>query len=576
MAHVDPRSIYEAQRARATNEVLTKTLASATGLSAPSGFSQYPSGGGKAQNFEDLGIASDQDIVYNASTPVLYEYALKYEKGTVITDTGAMAAFSGLKTGRSPKDKRCVVEPSSKDDIWWGPVNFEQKEEEFMLNRERAIDYLNCQPRLFVVDAFAGWDKRHQIKVRIVCSRAYHALFMKNMLIKPTEEELATFGEPDFTIYNAGLFPANRAVSGMSSSTSVSLHFGRNEMVILGTQYAGEMKKGILTVMMYLMPKRGMLCLHSSANENPEDGSTTLFFGLSGTGKTTLSADPKRLLLGDDEHVWHDDGVFNIEGGCYAKCIGLTREQEPDIYDAIRFGSVVENVSLDTNTRKIDFVDKSITENTRCAYPLEYISNAKLPACGSHPTAVILLCCDAFGVLPPVSRLTHEQAMYHFISGYTAKVAGTEMGVTEPTPNFSACFGGPFLVWHPCKYAEMLAEKLAKTGASAYLLNTGWTGGKYGQGSRMKLKYTRLMVDAINTGALARTECETMPGTGLQIPKEVEGVPTQILSPWKTWADEGEYKAELNKLTKMFQANFTKYSERASPELLKAQPLLWE
>jgi len=575
--HSDPKDILAGQKRRACIDVVSKTMATATGLAAPQSFSQYPSGGGKAVNLEDLGIAHDQDIVYNASPPVLYEYALKYEKGTVITATGAMAAFSGLKTGRSPKDKRVVVEDGSKDDVWWGPVNFEQTEEAFMLNRERAIDYLNCQQRLFVVDAFAGWDKNHQIKVRVVCSRAYHALFMRNMLIKPTDEELANFGEPDFTIYNAGLFPSNRAVEGMSSSTSVSIHFGRNEMVILGTQYAGEMKKGILTVMMYLMPKRGMLCLHSSANENMQTGATTLFFGLSGTGKTTLSADPKRYLIGDDEHVWHDDGVFNIEGGCYAKTIGLTREQEPDIYDAIRFGSVVENVGMDPGTREIDYTDVSLTENTRCAYPLEYIANAKLPACGKHPTAVIMLCCDAFGVLPPVSKLTPDQAMYHFISGYTAKVAGTEDGVTEPTPNFSACFGGPFLVWHPCKYAEMLAEKLLKHNVPAYLLNTGYTGGKYGQGgTRMKLKYTRLMVDAINDGTLAKTECEVMPGTGLQIPKEVAGVPTDVLYPWRTWSDEGDYKKTLNNLTGMFQKNFEKYSDRASPDLLKSAPQNWD
>lgn len=562
------------ERSPSAMQSLQKTLQPSAGSGVPAGFGQYPSGGGAAMNREDPGVAPQQEVVHNATPAKLYEYALRFEKGTIITNTGAMAAFSGLKTGRSPKDKRVVKEPTTAEDVWWGPVNFPLDEDSFLLNRERAIDYLNTQDRIFVVDAFAGWDARFRIKVRIVCQRAYHALFMTNMLIRPTPEELASFGEPEFTIYNAGCFPCNRFVQGMSSSTTVSVNFQRNEMVILGTQYAGEMKKGILTVMMYLMPKRGMLTLHSSANEGP-DGDTTLFFGLSGTGKTTLSADPKRALIGDDEHVWHDDGVFNIEGGCYAKCIGLSREQEPEIYDAVRFGAIVENCVIDAKTRQIDYDDKSITENTRCAYPLEFIPNAKIPAVGKHPKNVVLLCCDAFGVLPPVSKLTPEQCMYQFISGYTAKVAGTEEGVKEPTPNFSACFGGPFLVWHPCKYAEMLAEKLRQTGASAWLLNTGWVGGKYGVGSRIKLKYTRLMVDAINDGSLAKIPTTEMPGTGLHIPNEVPGVPTEILSPWKSWADVAEYKATLNKLTGMFQDNMSKYLDRASQDVVAAAPKQW-
>eukprot|EP01059_Diplonema_ambulator_P019712 TRINITY_DN33351_c0_g1_i1.p1 TRINITY_DN33351_c0_g1~~TRINITY_DN33351_c0_g1_i1.p1 ORF type:complete len:580 (+),score=244.60 TRINITY_DN33351_c0_g1_i1:46-1785(+) len=572
----NPKAAAEAQKKRPS--VVTSTLQHSEPTGAPAGFKSYPSGGGVAQNLDDLGVCSQQEVIYNAAPPKLYEFALKYEKGTIITNTGAMAAFSGLKTGRSPKDKRVVEEADSKDDVWWGPVNFPQTEEAFMLNRERAIDFLNVQDRIFVVDAFAGWDVRYRIKVRILCSRAYHALFMNNMLIRPTDQELEEFGEPDFTIFNAGTFPCNRYVPGMSSSTSVSIHFGRHEMVILGTQYAGEMKKGILTVMMYLMPKRGLLTLHSSCNEDTETGNTTLFFGLSGTGKTTLSADPKRNLLGDDEHVWHDDGVFNIEGGCYAKCIGLTKEQEPEIYDAIRFGSVVENVVIDDHTRTIDYNDCHITENTRCAYPLEFIPNAKIPAVGNHPTNVILLTCDAFGVLPPVSKLTPEQCMYQFISGYTAKVAGTEEGVVEPTPNFSACFGGPFLVWHPVKYADMLAEKLKQTGAQAWLINTGWVGGKYGVGSRIKLRYTRAMVTAINNHTLEKVEFEEMPGTGLLIPKEIPNsdVPSDLLFPWKTWSSLDEYKETLNNLTTMFQQNFDKFADKASHDLLKSAPKKWE
>eukprot|EP01065_Artemidia_motanka_P040883 TRINITY_DN5211_c1_g1_i1.p1 TRINITY_DN5211_c1_g1~~TRINITY_DN5211_c1_g1_i1.p1 ORF type:complete len:728 (+),score=206.32 TRINITY_DN5211_c1_g1_i1:59-2242(+) len=533
---------------------------------------QILSVGSAARNLEDLGIHPKQEFIHNAPVAKLYQLALK-ETGTVFTSSGALAAYSGLKTGRSPKDKRVVKEATTESNVWWGPVNFPLDESSFLVNRERAVDYLNTQERLFVFDGFAGWDERFRLKVRIVCSRAYHALFMHNMLIRPTAEELDQFGQPDFTVYNAGCFPCNRRTTGMSSSTSVAMHFARKEMVILGTQYAGEMKKGILTLMMHEMVCRGALPLHSSANE-AKDGTTTLFFGLSGTGKTTLSADPKRMLIGDDEHVWHDDGVFNIEGGCYAKCVGLKRENEPEIYDAIRFGSVVENCVLN-NRFEIDFDDTSITENTRCAYPLEFIPNAKLPSVGGHPTNVILLTCDAFGVLPPVSKLTPEQTMYHFISGYTAKVAGTEEGVKEPQPNFSACFGGPFLVWHPTKYATMLAEKLRKFGAEAWLVNTGWTGGKYGTGSRIKLRYTRAIIDAIHDGTLAKGGTDVMPGFGLHIPKSCKGVPTELLSPWKTWSSEAAYRAQLNSLAKMFRENFANYQDRADKDLLRASPQSW-
>merc|ERR1719321_339840 len=439
------------------------------------------------------------EIVRNAAAPVYYEAALKNEKGSSITSTGALAVRSGAKTGRSPKDKRVVAEETSEANVWWGPVNIKMKETAFMVNRERAIDYLNTRDRLFVVDAYAGWDKAHRIAIRVVTSRAYHALFMRNMLVEPTAEEEANF-VPDFTILNAGCFPANRYTEGMTSSCSVDIHFGRGEMVILGTQYAGEMKKGVLTLMMYKMPLAGHLCLHSSANEG-EDGSLTLFFGLSGTGKTTLSADPRRALIGDDEHVWTDTGVFNVEGGCYAKCYGLSREKEPVIFDAIKFGAVVENAIMDDASRVIDFDDTSITQNTRAAYPLHYIPNAQVPAIvDTHPSNIILLTCDAFGVLPPVAKLTPAQVQYYFIQGYTAKVAGTEVGVTEPTATFSSCFGAPFLVWHPIIYAEMLAMRLKQHTCDAWLLNTGWTGGAYGKGKRMSIKHTRKLVDAIHSG----------------------------------------------------------------------------
>lgn len=444
-------------------------------------------------NVEEYGLTG-QKILRNAAVPILYENALQREKGTAITNTGALITRSGAKTGRSPKDKRIVYEPSTCDDVWWGPVNIKLDEHSFLINRERAIDYLNTCDLLYVFDGFAGWDPVYRIKVRVICSRAYHALFMNDMLIRPTREELADFGEPDYVIYNAGCFPANRFTAGMTSSTSVALHLGRREMVILGTQYAGEMKKGVLTIMMYLMAKLDVLPLHSSANEGP-DGTSSLFFGLSGTGKTTLSADPARNLIGDDEHVWTDGGVFNIEGGCYAKTVDLSHEKEPEIYDAIRFGAVLENVVYDEHSRQVDYTDISITENTRVAYPLEHIINSKLPAVCGHPNNVIMLTLDAFGVLPPVSKLNTAQAMYHFISGYTAKVAGTEVGITDPEATFSSCFGEPFLIWHPTKYAEMLARKLIQHGATAWLVNTGWVGGQYGVGRRCPLKYTRAIID---------------------------------------------------------------------------------
>lgn len=412
------------------------------------------------------------------------------------------------------------------------------------------------------------------MKIRVITSRAYHALFMQNMLVMPTKEELAVF-EPDFTIYNAGCFPANRFTEGVTSQTSVALHLGKREMVILGTQYAGEMKKGILTLMMYLMPKRGQLPLHSSCNIGPK-GDVTLFFGLSGTGKTTLSADPRRELIGDDEHVWTDRGVFNIEGGCYAKCKDLSREQEPEIFDAIRFGSVLENVVLDAADRKVDYSDCSITENTRCAYPLTYIPNARIPACVDiHPSNIVLLTCDAFGVLPPVSRLTPEQVMYHFISGYTSKMAGTEMGVLEPTATFSACYGSPFLAMHPMVYAEMLAKKLNKHNASAWLLNTGWVGGGYGMegGCRISLKYTRAMVDAIHDGTMAKAEFVEVPIFKLQVPKAVPGVPKEVLFPETAWRDGKALKAQITKLARLFVENFKQYHDKATSEVISAGPV---
>ncbi|WP_420628136.1 phosphoenolpyruvate carboxykinase (ATP) [Candidatus Leptofilum sp.] len=513
------------------------------------------------------------NIVRNARPAKLYQEALAYEPEAAIADSGAIMVRSGEKTGRSPSDKRIVKHPDSEQDVWWGSVNVAVDEHTFEINRERAIDYLNTKDKLYVVDGFGGWDENERIKVRIICTRPYHALFMWNMLIRPTPEQLAEFGDPDYVVFNAGQFPANRYTMGMTSKTSVDLSFEEQEVVILGTEYAGEMKKGIFTVMNYIMPKKGVLSMHCSANEG-DDGDVSIFFGLSGTGKTTLSADARRKLIGDDEHCWTDDGVFNIEGGCYAKAIDLSAEKEPEIYAAIKFGTVLENVVYDDYTHAVDYSDTTYTQNTRASYPIEYIPNAKIPCVGGHPKNIILLTADAFGVLPPVSKLTPEQAMYHFISGYTAKVAGTEMGVTEPQATFSACFGAAFMVWHPSKYAELLAEKMEEHGASAWLVNTGWTGGPFGIGSRINLPYTRAIIDAIHNGDLDNVDYVTDPIFGLAVPTSCPNVPDNLLIPKNTWSDAAAYDKQAEKLANLFIDNFEAYKEGSSEAIINAGPKL--
>ena len=519
---------------------------------------------------DKYGIDVDR-VIRNAPPARLYEEAIVYEPGTAITSTGALVARSGDKTGRSPTDKRLVDHPDSSADIWWGDINIKLGEHTFLLNRQRARDYLNTHERIYVFDGYAGWDPEHQIKVRIISNRAYHALFMNNMLIRPNADELENFGDPDFVIYNAGRFPANPYTEGMTSATSIDLSFEHGEMVILGSEYAGEMKKGVFTLMHYLMPRKGVLSMHCSANEGDE-GDVSIFFGLSGTGKTTLSADPRRKLIGDDEHCWTDDGVFNIEGGCYAKTINLSAEQEPEIYQAIRFGSILENVVYNPANREVDYSDTSITQNTRTSYPIDYIENAKIPCVGGHPKNIILLTCDAFGVLPPVSRLSPEQAMYHFVSGYTAKVAGTEMGVTEPKATFSACFGAAFLVWPPTKYAEMLAEKMREHGSRAWLVNTGWTGGPYGTGRRISLKDTRAIIDAIHSGALNDVATEADPHFGVHIPLEVPGVSSELLTPRTTWQDKAAFDQQAEKLVNLFHENFKAFDDIMTDEIRQAGP----
>lgn len=522
-------------------------------------------------DLEQYGIQVE-DIRRNFSPATLYQEAILLQRGAAIAKSGALIAYSGSKTGRSPTDKRVVRQKESEDDIWWGPVNIEIDDNIFEVNFERAIDYLNTRSHLYIVDAFAGWDPEHQMKVRVICSRPYHALFMHTMLIRPTPEQLSTFGKPDFVIFNAGRFPANRHTTGMTSKTSVDISLHPSEMVILGTEYAGEMKKGVFTMMNYFMPKRNVLSMHCSATADRKTRTSSVLFGLSGTGKTTLSADPKRLLIGDDEHCWTDNGIFNIEGGCYAKAIDLTPDNEPEIFQALRFGAVLENVVYDKQDHSVDFSDVSITQNTRGAYPIEFIQNAKIPCVAGHPEDVIFLTCDAFGVMPPVSRLSAEHAMYHFISGYTAKVAGTEMGIDEPEATFSPCFGGPFLMWHPGKYAQMLAEKIKRHDACVWLVSTGWSGGGYGVGSRMKLSYTRAIMDAIHSGELKNAPTEVDPVFGFDVVTKCPNVPSEMLRPRETWADKAAYDATAKKLAKLFGDNFKTYQDRVSKEVVAAGP----
>ena len=512
------------------------------------------------------------DVRRNLAPAELYAEALRIDGRSAIADSGALIAYSGEKTGRSPKDKRIVKHPASENDVWWGSVNLPIDDETFLINLERAKDYLNTREILYCIDAFAGWDPQHRLKVRVICSRPYHALFMHTMLIRPTKEKLAEFGDPDAVIYNAGRFPANRRTHGMTSKTSIDLSLETKELVILGTEYAGEMKKGVFTMLNYFAPKRSILSMHCSATADRDTGASSLLFGLSGTGKTTLSADPKRLLIGDDEHCWSDSGIFNIEGGCYAKAIDLAPETEPDIFQALRFGAVLENVVYDEDSHHVDFHDTSITQNTRGAYPIEFIRNAKIPCVAGHPSDVIFLTCDAFGVLPPVSRLSPAQAMYHFISGYTAKVAGTEMGVTEPQATFSPCFGGPFLVWHPMKYAELLAAKIKQHRAHVWLVNTGWSGGSYGIGKRMKLSITRAIIDAIHSGALRDAPAVADDVFGLDAITACPGVPPEVLVPRNTWADKAAYDVTARKLAGLFAHNFRQYLENVTSAVAAAGP----
>ncbi|HEY0971977.1 MAG TPA: phosphoenolpyruvate carboxykinase (ATP) [Gemmatimonadales bacterium] len=527
-------------------------------------------GRGGAGGLEGQGLTPQGTVHWNLITPALMEAAARRGEGQ-FARMGPFVAVTAPHTGRSPNDKFVVRETSSENDVDWGKVNQPYPEEKFDLLLDDVRAYLGEQDELFVQDLFCGADPGHRLSVRYVTPNAWHANFVRNMFIRPELDALQSF-DPNFVVLHAPEYQADPERHGTRTGTFIILNIARRMILIGGTRYAGELKKAMFTVMNYLMPKEGVLSMHCSANVGP-GGDTALFFGLSGTGKTTLSADPERSLIGDDEHGWSEHGVFNFEGGCYAKVINLSAEGEPDIYATTQmFGTILENVVLDEETREVEFENQSITENTRASYPIEYIRNNVPSGRGGHPKNVVFLTADAFGVLPPISRLTPEQAMYYFLSGYTAKVAGTERGVTEPQATFSACFGAVFLVWHATKYAEMLGEKLREHGSSVWLVNTGWSGGPYGVGKRMKLGYTRAMVRAALSGKLDGVATETDPVFGLAVPTEVPGVPAEVLRARDTWSDPAAYDEQARKLAGMFRQNFEKFAGRVSEETKEAGP----
>ncbi|MEK6612699.1 MAG: phosphoenolpyruvate carboxykinase (ATP) [Gemmatimonadota bacterium] len=512
---------------------------------------------------EGAGALAGQDLApagtvhWNLVAPELIEAAIRRGEGR-LADMGPFVAVTTPHTGRSPNDKFVVREPSTEGDVDWGSINQPITPAHFALLLADVKAYLNGLPELFVQDLFCGADPAHRLSVRYILPNAWHAAFVRNMFIRPDQEHLAAFA-PNFTVYHAPEFQADPARHGTRTGSFIVLNLASRVIIIGGTRYAGELKKAMFTVMNYLLPKAGVLSMHCSANIG-EAGDTALFFGLSGTGKTTLSADPARGLIGDDEHGWSSEGTFNFEGGCYAKVINLSAESEPDIFRTTQmFGTILENVVLDPNDRQVEFENQSITENTRASYPLPYIRNHVPSGRGGHPKHVVFLTADAFGVLPPIARLTQEQAMYYFLSGYTAKVAGTERGVTEPQATFSACFGAVFLVWHPTKYAEMLGRLLHEHSADVWLVNTGWSGGPYGVGKRMKLAYTRAMVSAVLSGRLHDAPTDVDPIFGLHVPTDVKGVPNEVLNPRGTWSDHAAYDAQAKKLAEMFRQNFKKF-----------------
>jgi phosphoenolpyruvate carboxykinase (ATP) len=518
-----------------------------------------------------LGFVPSHEVFWNLGAAALVERAVLHREVT-LGEGGTVVAITTPHTGRSPNDKFVVEESSSKDRVSWGAVNQPLSENHYRRIKQDVLVHLAGQP-LYVREVFAGADPAYTLPVRFVTPRAWAALFVNNMFLRPTPAELEHF-TPGFTVLHAPDWHADPATHGTRSSTCIVINFGDRTIIIGGTRYAGELKKSVFTILNYLLPVRGVFSMHCSANIG-ERGDVALFFGLSGTGKTTISTDAERRLIGDDEHGWSDQGVFNFEGGCYAKVIRLSPEGEPEIYATTRrFGTILENVVADPATRQVDLNDDRITENTRASYPIDFIPNHEPTGRGGHPRHVVFLTCDAYGVMPPIARLTAEQAMYHFLSGYTAKVAGTERGVTQPKETFSACFGAPFLPLHPHVYAEMLGKKLATHQVQCWLVNTGWTGGPYGTGSRVKLAYTRAMVRAALSGQLDSVPATREPVFGLAVPSKVPGVPVEALLPRATWADPAAYDAQAARLAELFRKNFEKFTTGVPDAVRQAGPRL--
>ncbi len=505
---------------------------------------------------EGTGVTAARPVYTNLTAPGLVAESLRRHEGRLSAD-GAIMVNTGVHTGRSVQDKFVVDEPATTADVWWGKINKKLTPEKFSVLKTRVQAYLQGQ-ELFTQDLYAGADPAHRVRVRLVTTTAWHALFARNMFIRPPAEDLAGF-EPDYVILHAPYFQADPDIDGVRTSTAIALSFDQKLIVIAGTEYAGEIKKSIFTVMNWKLPAEDVLPMHCSANLG-KDGDVALFFGLSGTGKTTLSSDPARPLIGDDEHGWGENGVFNFEGGCYAKVINLSQEAEPEIWAAShRFGAVLENVVSDEHGR-LDLTDKSLTENTRSCYPIHYIPNAELSGRGGQPRNVVMLTADAFGVLPPISKLTAAQALYHFLSGYTARVAGTEKGLgAEPQATFSTCFGAPFLPRRPEVYGQMLSELIARHGADCWLVNTGWSGGQYGVGSRMAIRHTRALLRAALDGSLAKVEFKRDPFFGLMIPTHVPGIPDEVLDPRQSWADKAAYDRMAKELVRQFEENFASF-----------------
>lgn len=531
---------------------------------------QYPETAFKPESFTFPDIATDRKVHTDLSPAELVESALARKEGT-LSSGGALRVSTGKFTGRSPKDRYLVLDDKTKSSVWWGDINIPFSPHKSARLLQKMTDFL-ADKELFIRHVYAGADPDHRLSLRIITTSAWHNLFCHNMFIRPGEAETDTFAH-DFTVICIPEFEADPAIDGTSGANFVILDLSRRFILIGGTGYAGEIKKSVFSVLNFLLPhEKNTLSMHCAANVG-KAGDTALFFGLSGTGKTTLSADPDRKLVGDDEHGWTAGGIFNFEGGCYAKVIGLSREKEPAIWDALRFGSVVENTTFIPYTREVDFSDKSVTENTRAAYPLNFIAGALVPSVSGHPKNIFFLTADAFGVIPPVSLLDKNQAMYHFISGYTSKLAGTEMGISEPRTTFSSCFGAAFLPLHPAVYASLFGENIEKHGTRVWLINTGWAGGPYGVGSRVKLAYTRSMIKAVLEGKLDYAEFHRHPVFGMNVPQECPGVPSQILDPRTAWKDTAAYDLQAKKLAAAFRANFEKYKAFASADILSGGPV---